>query len=653
MEQNEKKSQSRAINSKNKNATLKIEKNEGRADSQAGDKGKKATASPGGPAKRKGDQPGLQAPTGFKPAKDSGKSSSLPSRAGQNQTSQSVARLGERQELLLKVIPLGGLGEIGKNMTVIQYGKDIVVIDCGVMFPEDELLGIDLVIPDHTYLLDNRENVLAFLITHGHEDHIGAVPYILKDFEAPVYASRLTLGFLRSKFQEHKLKARLYEVRPRQTVTIGPFQVEFIRVAHSIPDSLAVAVHTPLGTVMMISDFKMDMSPIDGQLTDFGQISRLGQEGVLLLLADSTNAEREGFTPSEKTVGGAFDKIFLSAQGRIIITSFASNVHRIQQAIWSAARFGRKVAVVGRGMQNVTSIATELGYLEIPPSILIDVDMVNRLPANQVLIITTGSQGEPLSGLSRMSSGEHRQVQIVPGDLIIISANPIPGNERLVGRTVDNLFRQGASVIYERSEGVHVSGHANREELKVLLNLVKPKFFMPVHGEYRMLYKHALLAQEVGVDINNIFLLENGQVLEVNRRRCRIHGSVPSGRTLIDGRGIGDVGNTVLRERKTLSEAGIVLVNLAVSKKNGNILAGPEIFSRGFIFEKEYEHIIDEVRERVEGICLTFKEEREGKPGKGSDWGQVKNLIRSSVSRFLMDLTGRRPLVVTVLTEIN
>ncbi len=547
----------------------------------------------------------------------------------------------------LKVIPLGGLGEVGKNMTVIQYGNQILVVDGGVIFPEDELLGIDLVVPDYTYLLENREMVKAFLITHGHEDHIGGLPYILSDFgTVPVYGSRLTLGLLKGKLQERRVSANLQEIQPRAKIKIGPFTVEPIRVTHSIPDSLAYAIHTPVGTILMISDFKMDMSPIDGQFMDFGTLSNIGEKGVLLLMMDSTNAEREGFTPSEKTVGFTFDKVFLTAPGRVIITTFASNVHRIQQAVWAAVKSRRKIAIVGRGMLNVTAIASELGYLDIPAGVLIDVDQINTLPANEVLILTTGSQGEPLSGLTRMAAGEHRHVHIVPGDVVVISATPIPGNEKLVGRTIDNLFRQGANVIYERSAGIHVSGHASREELKLLINMIKPKYFMPVHGEYRMLYKHALLAQQLGIPAKNTFVMENGQVLEVSPRRCRIANSVTAGRILIDGLGVGDVGNTVLKERKLLSEGGVVVVNIIVNKKTGKILYGPEVVTRGFIFEKESEHIIDEARNKVNSICTKNSE------NGSTDWHGVRGQIRSNLSRFLFDRIGRRPIVLPVITEL-
>ncbi|MGI5891502.1 MAG: ribonuclease J [Bacillota bacterium] len=562
-----------------------------------------------------------------------------------------VSSAKDNKEKKLKVIPLGGLGEVGKNMTLIQYGDEIIVIDGGVMFPEDELLGIDLVIPDYTYLLENKEKVKAIFLTHGHEDHIGGIPYLLKDINVPVYGSRLTLGLLQGKLQEHKIKADLKEVKASQKVKVESFSVEFIHVSHSIPDSLAMAIQTPLGTIVFICDFKLDMSPIDGRMIDLDSFSRLGKKGVLLLLSDSTNVERKGFTPSEKTVGENFDRIFLSAEGRIIITSFASNVHRIQQAFWSAEKCHRKVAVVGRGMQNVTNIASELGYLQIPADTLIEIDEINKYQDNEILILTTGSQGEPLSGLTRMALSEHRQVHIGKGDLVVMSATPIPGNERLVARTVDNLFRLGATVIYEKSEGIHVSGHASQDELSIMLNIIKPRFFMPMHGEYRMLYKHARLAQSLGVSAENIFILENGQVLEVGRRHCRINGSVPAGRILIDGLGIGDVGNMVLKERKLLSEGGIVIINMIIDKRSGVMLFGPEIFSRGFIFEKEYEHIIEEAREKVVSIYASERASKEATQRK-IDCSAIKAQISNNLSRCFFNRTGRRPIILPIINEV-
>ncbi|MBQ3112085.1 MAG: ribonuclease J [Firmicutes bacterium] len=547
----------------------------------------------------------------------------------------------------LRVISLGGLGEVGKNMTVLEYGDDIIIIDCGVMFPGEDLPGVDLVIPDYSYLSEKKDNIRGFFLTHGHEDHIGGMPYALRDLKAPVYGTALTLGLLKAKLAEHRVPMDAHVVKPRDVVDAGVFRVEFIRVTHSIPDSVGLAIHTPVGTVLVISDFKMDMSPIDGELTDFGRISALGEKGVLLLLADSTNAERDGFTPSEKTVGYTFDKLFAKAAGRIIVTTFASNVHRLQQAIWSAYNSGRKVAIVGRGMQTVSSIAMELGYLKMPPGTQIDIDDINDYPDSRILILTTGSQGEPLSALTRMAAGEHRQVKIMPGDTVIISATPIPGNERLVGRTIDNLYRQGATVIYERSAGIHVSGHASRDELRVLLNMAKPKYFMPMHGEYRMLYKHVMLAQELGMSAENTFVMEKGQVLEISRKHAAVSGSVPAGQVLIDGLGVGDIGASVLRDRRQLAEGGMIIVN-AVFTRGGlqpMLLVGPEITSRGFIFEREYEHIIDEIKEKVAEVLT---------PNQLSDChvNDLRQQVRVCVERYITKRTGRRPIVVPVINEI-
>ena len=548
----------------------------------------------------------------------------------------------------LRVIPLGGLGEVGKNMMLIEYGDDIIVVDGGLSFPEEGMYGIDLVIPDHSYLIENKDKVRAYLLTHGHEDHIGGMPYILPNAPAPVYGLPLTLGLLQGKLNEHRLTAEMHAVAPREELTIGHFRVEFIRVTHSIPDSMGLAVHTPVGTILIISDFKMDMSPIDGKLMDFGRISALGEKGVLLLMSDSTNVEREGFSDSERSVGYNLDKIFFNAKGRIILTSFASHVHRVQQAIWAAHRTGRKVAVCGRGMQNMVNVAARMGYLEIPDKTLIDVEDIGSYPANRVVIITTGSQGEPLSGLTRMASGEHKQVQIMAGDTVVISATPIPGNERTVARTVDNLFRLGANVIHERSQGIHVSGHACREELKVLLNMVQPRFFMPIHGEYRMLYKHALLAQSIGMQPENTIVMENGQVLELARRSYRVNSTVPAGRILIDGLGVGDVGSSVLRERRQLSEAGVIVINMVYTKAKGKtpkILCEPEIYTRGFIFEKDYEHIIVEIKEKVTAIC-TEERLRDG------SLHDLRNLVRSAVGKMVLERTGRRPVIMAALNEV-
>lgn len=548
----------------------------------------------------------------------------------------------------LKIIPLGGLGEVGKNMTLIQYADDIIVVDGGVSFPGNDMFGIDLVIPDYSYLIENKEKVRAFLLTHGHEDHIGAMPYILNDVQAPVYSAPLTLGLLKGKLNEHRLNADLRQVAPREEINAGVFKVEFIRLTHSIPDTMGLAITTPVGVILIISDFKMDMSPIDGKLMDFGRISALGEKGVLLLMSDSTNAERDGFTDSERSVGPNLERIFFNAPGRIIVTSFASHVHRVQQALWAAQKAGRKVAVCGRGMQNMTAIAGAMGYLDMPDKILIDVERINDFPENRVVILTTGSQGEMLAGLTRMATGEHKQVQIRSGDTVIISAAPIPGNERMVSSTVDNLFRRGASVYYERTQHLHVSGHASREELKVLLNLVKPRYFMPIHGEYRMLFKHAQLARQIGMPAENTIIMENGQVLELARRSYRTTRTVASGRVLVDGLGVGDIGASVLRERRQLSEGGVIVVAMTYSRGRGKsgaarLVAGPDISTRGFIFEKEYEHIIGEMKEKVVALAT---------PERLADGNinDLRNQIRSQLSRFVVERTGRRPVIMTAIS---
>ncbi|MBQ6808838.1 MAG: RNase J family beta-CASP ribonuclease [Firmicutes bacterium] len=571
--------------------------------------------------------------------------------ASNNQKRQAISVITERRKTprdhKIRIIPLGGLGEVGKNMTMIEYDENILVVDGGVTFPGDGMFGIDLVLPDYSYLIEKKDQVRAFLLTHGHEDHIGAMPYILKDVNAPVYGSALTLGLLRGKLNEQQVRGDLRRVEARQELEIGPFKVEFIRLTHSIPDSMGLAIHTPIGCILFISDFKMDMTPIDGNLMDYGRISALGEKGVLLLLSDSTNVEKEGFSQSERSVGHNLERYFAAAPGRIIVTSFASHVHRAQQVIWAAARTGRKVAVVGRGMQNMFNVAGSLGYLQIPDRQLIDVEDIDNYPASQVVVMTTGSQGEPLSGLTRMSSGEHRQVRIMAGDTVIISATPIPGNERTVGKTVDNLFRLGANVIHERSQGIHVSGHASKEELKMLINMVHPKFFMPIHGEYRMLYKHAQLAQSLGMPAENTVIMENGQILELSRRQCRISGTVPSGKVYIDGLGVGDVGASILKERRQLSESGVIVISLiyTVKKNTARILSGPEIYTQGFIFEKNYEHIIGEMKEKVLALCS---------PETLADGSlnDLRNQVRSKMSKFVQERTGRKPVIMAVISQV-
>ncbi|WP_148133397.1 ribonuclease J [Candidatus Formimonas warabiya] len=547
----------------------------------------------------------------------------------------------------VSLIPLGGLGEIGKNMMAIKYEDSIIVIDAGMMFPEDELLGVDIVIPDYTYLLENKSQIKGIILTHGHEDHIGALPYVLKDLDVPVYGTRLTLGLLQGKLKEHQINsANLNVVKPRDILKIEPFKIEFIRVSHSIADAVAVAVHTPLGIILHTGDFKFDMTPIDGDTLDFHKFASIGEQGVLVMMSDSTNVERPGYTLSEKSVGETFDETFRLAKSRIIMASFASNVHRVQQAIWAAAKYNRKVAVVGRSLVNVVSIASELGYLKIPRNTLIDIDEVGQVPGNRVVILTTGSQGEPMSGLTRMALSEHKQIQIMPGDTIIISAVPIPGNEKSVARTIDHLFKLGADVIHESIAGIHVSGHASQEELKLMINLVKPKFFVPVHGEYRMLYKHAKLAEQMGIPPENIFVGENGQVLDFTKRKGQANGRVHAGRVLIDGLGVGDVGNVVLRDRKQLSQDGIFIITLTIEKSTGAVLAGPEVVSRGFVYVKESERLMEDAREKVKDVLAKTD------PEKIKDWAGIKSGIRDTLGKFLYEKTKRKPMILPIISEM-
>jgi ribonuclease J len=547
----------------------------------------------------------------------------------------------------LAIIPLGGLGEIGKNMLAVRYDGHLLVIDCGLTFPEDDLLGIDVVIPDISYLLENKGQLRGLVLTHGHEDHIGALPYVLKDLDVPVYGTKLTLGLAQAKLREHEIKGgRFHWVKPRDTVKIGPFRVEFIRVSHSIADAVAVAVHTPVGTIVHTGDFKFDPTPVDGETTDFYKFAELGEKGVLVLLSDSTNVERPGYTLSERTVAETFAEAFREARERIIVASFASNIPRIQQVINLAAKFNRRVAVAGRNMVNVVSIASELGYLRIPPGTLVDLEEANRLSHRQVVILTTGTQGEPMSALSRMASAAHKYLGIVPGDTVLISANPIPGNEKMVGRVVDQLFRQGADVIYEPLSGVHVSGHASQEELKMMLNLVRPRFFIPVHGEYRMLVKHARLAEQVGIPRSNIFICENGHVIEFTRDRGVLAGKVPAGRILVDGLGVGDVGNIVLRDRKQLAKDGILVIVLTLDRESGMVAAGPDIVSRGFVYVREAEALLEEAKEKVNEILKECLER------KVSDWATIKASLREYLSRFLYERTRRRPMILPIIMEV-
>ena len=547
----------------------------------------------------------------------------------------------------VQIIPLGGLGEIGKNMTVIQYEDDILLIDAGLMFPDEDMLGIDLVIPDITYLLENSDKVRGIVLTHGHEDHIGALPYVLKQIDVPVYGTRLTLGILEGRLKENNVDCgNLHAVMPGDIINAGCFSVGFIRVNHSIPDAVGLSIKTPLGMIVHTGDFKLDYTPIDGKMTDFKRFSDLGNKGVLLMMADSTNAEKEGHTSSERTVGIAFDKAFHNAKQRIIVATFSSNVHRIQQVIDTACRYKRKVAILGRSMVNVVNISLELGYIHAPEGTLIDIDEIGNYTGSQVVIITTGSQGEPMSALTRMAMSDHRKVNIVPGDTIIISATPIPGNEKLVSRTVDNLLKLGANVIYGRNEGIHVSGHASQEELKLMHNLVRPKFFMPVHGEYHHLVKHAKLARDLGMPKENIFIGENGQILEITKEKGALTGKVTAGRVLVDGLGVGDVGNIVLRDRRQLSQDGILIIVLTMNKQTGEVLSGPDIVSRGFVYVRESEALMDEARERVEQALERCKD------SNITEWAAIKSNVRDALGRYLFEKTRRRPMILPIIMEV-
>ena len=547
----------------------------------------------------------------------------------------------------LQVIPLGGLGEIGKNMTVIRYGDEMIVIDAGLMFPENDMLGVDLVIPDFNYLLENQECLKAIVLTHGHEDHIGALPYILKKISVPVYGTKLTLGILEGRLKENGVDSgNLHAVMPGEIIMLGCFSVGFIRVNHSIPDSVGLSIKTPLGMIVHTGDFKIDYTPIDGKMTDFRRLADIGNKGVLLMLADSTNSEREGHTPSEKTVGIAFNREFQNAPGRIIVATFSSNVHRIQQVIDNAVKYKRKVAILGRSMVNVVNISQEMGYIHAPEGTLIDIEEVGNYPANKIVIITTGSQGEPMSALTRMALSDHRQVDILQGDTVIISATPIPGNEKLVAKTVDNLLRLGANVIYSRNDGIHVSGHASREELKLMHNLIKPKFFIPVHGELHHLFAHAKLAAELGMPKENIFVGENGFVFEFTRDRGRIVGRINWGVVMVDGLGVGDVGNIVLRDRRQLSQDGILIVVVTMNRESGKLVAGPDIVSRGFVYVRESEELMEEAKNRVIQALRRCADENI------YDWTTIKVNVKDVLAQYLFEQTRRRPMILPIIMEV-
>ena len=540
----------------------------------------------------------------------------------------------EKNQKKVNIIPLGGLGEIGKNMTVFRYGNDMILLDAGLMFPEDDMLGIDLVIPDITYLVENQDKLRGIFLTHGHEDHIGALPYILKQLDVPVYGTALTLGILEGRLEEAGVStANLNVIKSGDRIRAGAFKLEFMRVNHSIPDAIGIAIHTPIGLIIHTGDFKIDQTPVDGQVMELNRFAEYGDRGVLLLMADSTNAERPGYTPSEKMVGETFDNEFRHAENRIIIATFSSNVHRIQQICDTAVRYKRKVAVIGRSMQNVEGT-------------IIDIDETRNYTNDKIVIICTGSQGEPMSALTRMSMGENRKVQIVPGDTVIISASPIPGNEKMVSNTINHLYMLGAEVVYEKANGVHVSGHASQEELKIMQNLVRPKFFMPVHGEYRHLIKHAGLAVARGMDKKHIVIAENGSVVELTRDKISINGKVQAGKVLIDGLGVGDVGNIVLRDRRQLSQDGIMIVVVGIDKATNHVTSGPDIVSRGFVYVREAEDLMDQAKAKVQDALDKCED------NKVTEWSAIKGAIRDSLGRFLFDKTRRRPMILPIIMEV-
>ncbi len=549
----------------------------------------------------------------------------------------------------LKIIPLGGIQEIGKNITVFEYEDEMVVVDCGLSFPDDDMLGVDLVIPDITYLEKNVDKIKGLVITHGHEDHIGAIPYLLKKINLPIYATRLAAGLIRNKLEEHKLlnSTELHEVIQGQTIKLGRnFKVEFIRSTHSIPDSVMLAITTPAGTILHTGDFKVDYTPIDGKIMDFGRIAELGNQGILALMADSTNSERKGFTMSESSVGEVFDKLFLHCTKRIVVATFASNVHRVQQIVNAAVREKRKIAVCGRSMINMITTARELGYIKCPENIFIDIDMINNYTDDQLVIITTGSQGEPMSALTRMAAGDHRKVKITPNDLVIISATPIPGNEKFVSKVIDDLMQIGAEVVYSSLEDIHVSGHACQEEQKLILALAKPKYFIPVHGEYRQLIAHSETAQSMGIDKDNIIMLQNGRVLEINEEGAELTGTVPNGRILVDGLGVGDVGSIVLRDRQHLSQDGLIVIVLTMDSSTGEVVAGPDVISRGFVYVRESENLMDEVKSVVKHEIRKCEE-------KGiREWSTIKSNVRENLRDYIFTKTKRNPMIIPIIMEV-
>ena len=556
----------------------------------------------------------------------------------------------ELRKTPVRIIPLGGLNEIGKNLTVVECANDMFLIDCGLAFPDSDMLGVDIVIPDFTYLERNVDKLRGVVLTHGHEDHIGGLAYLLKKINIPVYGTQLTLALVEGKLREHRLlgKVKLNVVKPRQTVKFGCMAVEFIRVNHSIPDAVGMAIHTPAGVIVHTGDFKVDYTPINGEIIDLARFAELGSKGVLALLSDSTNAERPGFTPSERTVGESFEKLFAKAEGkRIIIATFSSNIHRVQQIIDCAARYGRKVAIFGRSMVNVMTVAIELGYLTVPKGIIIDIDMMNRYESERIVLITTGSQGEPMSALTRMAMNDHKKVTITPQDFIIISATPIPGNEKTVTKVVNELMKCGAEVVYERMYEVHVSGHACQEETKLILALTKPKFYMPVHGEYKHFKKQKQLAMDMGIPKENIIIGDIGNVIETDGVDMKIVSQVPAGRVMVDGLGVGDVGSIVLRDRKHLAEDGLIIVTVVIDKSIGEVVAGPDMISRGFVYVRESEQLMDEARNLLSHTLASCT------PQDFREWNSMKTKLRDALSDFIFSKTKRSPMILPIISEIH
>ncbi len=548
----------------------------------------------------------------------------------------------------LKIIPLGGLEEIGNNMTIFEYEEEIIIVDCGLEFPTDDMLGVDLVIPDVTYLERNKEKIKGFVITHGHEDHIGAIPYILKQINVPIYGTRLTLGLIKSKLEEHKLlrSTKLQEIEAGQTIHFGKMKVEFIRSCHSIPDAVMLAIYTPVGTVVHTGDFKIDYTPINSETTDLARLAEIGSKGVLALLSDSTNAERKGYTMSERTVGQELDKLFVNCKKRIVVATFASNVHRVQQIVNASVANGRKIAVCGRSMINMIETAKQLGYITVPENVFIDIDRIHAYTDEQLVIITTGSQGETMSALTRMAAGEHKKIVITPNDLIIISANPIPGNEKSVSKVIDDLLQIGAEVVYSALADIHVSGHACQEEQKLILALTKPKYFIPVHGEYRQLMAHSETAKMMGIEPKNIFMSTNGRIIEMNEQEAKQTGSVPSGKILVDGYGVGDVGNVVLRDRQHLSQDGLIVIVMTMDQATGEIVAGPDVISRGFVYVKESENLMDEVKRFI-------REEVQLLENRGiRDWSTIKSTLKDHIRDYIFQKTKRNPMILPIIMSL-